>query len=107
MRQPDAPPTNARDLKLRQARHYEVTGRFQDTTVHLPCFFCGAPDFLVHRLLDTDRAYNDGAVCKECGRGARIPVEHDGNVTSFTIVQTVGDPLPDWYPIPIERAASQ
>lgn len=108
----EATPQNWDDLCNRQAVNYETSGMGMDTMVHLPCFGCGAKNFLIHRLLDCHAAYNTGSTCKECGRGFRMPVTrkaskcehgHEHVDLGFEVVQTVGPDLPDWFKIPVRR----
>lgn len=76
----------------------QVTGEGLETTMHMPCPFCAAADFLVHHIIDTENAYEGGAVCGECGRGAKaIFTRSEGN-TTFEFVQTMGDDPPDFLP---------
>ncbi len=74
-----------------------ITGFGLETTMHLPCPFCAAPDFMVYRVIDAESAMVEGATCSECKRGAAI--EFSVNTPSnkqFELVQTSGDPQPDW-----------
>jgi hypothetical protein len=38
------------------------------TGMRVPCPFCAAPDFIVHKILETEDAYGKGGTCKQCGR---------------------------------------
>lgn len=110
---PDAPPTNWDELCVRQARNVRIEGQFTSTTMYMCCPGCGAPDWLAAKpfTLGADgmpdmklhQQYNEGAVCKECERGFRMPITVSENETRWTIVQTSGPDLPDWYKLPIKR----
>jgi hypothetical protein len=80
----------------------KITGFGIETTMHMPCPFCAEPDFLVHTILDTQKAYINGAICNHCGRGARAIFHGDGQSIRFYFVQTVGDPPPEYAP-PMRR----
>lgn len=71
------------------------------TMMHVPCPFCAAPDWIVHKLVDTQRAYRKGAVCNQCLRSAHAVCDSVQGYTSLRMVQTGGaDPAP-W--VDIER----
>ena len=100
----EAAPQSWEDLCTRQAWNTEITGSFLDTTIHLPCPACGAKDFMVYKIMESEEVNNAGAVCKECERGFRIPVRRpDANTISVGLVQTVGPDLPDWFKIEVPR----
>lgn len=73
-----------------------ITGFGLQTTMHAPCPFCAAADFMVFKIQQTEKAMVDGAVCKECKRGLRAIMHRGagGAVVSFEFVQTEG-PAPD------------
>ena len=64
--------------------------------MRVPCPFCAAPDFIVHKVIETEEAFAKGAVCKECGRGAKAIFARDPSGVSFEIVQTSGPDQPEW-----------
>ena len=73
-----------------------VEGFGLDVRMHVPCPFCAAPDWLVHEVLLTQDAMADGAVCVECGRGAKAVFSAVNGNTFIEIVQTTGMPQPEW-----------
>ena len=73
-----------------------VEGFGIDVCMHVPCPFCAAPDWLVHPILLTQEAMGDGAVCRECGRGAKAVFSEHHDCTFIELVQTVGTAQPVW-----------
>lgn len=82
----------------------KISGFGADTTIYIPCAFCGEPDFMVHRIIDAVNAYEAGAICKHCGRGARGIITRSRGSVSVEFVQTCGRDAPSWLP-PIRRVA--
>ena len=80
----------------------KITGFGIDVTITMPCPFCAAPDWLCYRIIDTKQAMSQGAVCRECGRGARAEIQRDYGGLKFEMVQTAGEPAPDYLP-PMRR----
>jgi hypothetical protein len=82
-----------------------ITGYGLEVTMHIPCPFCAHPDFLIHKILDTEAAYRAGATCKNCARGARGIFRHteQGGVCA-EFVQTAGEDPPAWTPYRMRRA---
>lgn len=96
-------PTNAEEFNARFFANQRIEGFGPDTTTHVPCFFCAAPNFMSWTIADPYTPMGAGAVCSECGRGAKMVfTPHDEGV-SFEVVQTVGDDAPDWLPGPPMR----
>jgi hypothetical protein len=91
------PPTNLSEYNRRFALNQEITG-FGITGVeqHTPCPFCAAPDFMVHKILETEEAFSKGAECRECGRSAKALFDRSTGGVRFEIVQTGGPEQPDW-----------
>lgn len=100
----EAPPQSWDDLVKRQAFNTKMSGFFIETTTHMPCPACGAKDFMLIKIMSTEEQYNDGAVCKECERGFRMPVKRDPGMLRFSFEQTVGPDLPPWFKIAIPRS---
>jgi hypothetical protein len=95
----------SRDEYLKRfAANQKVSGHGLETTVHAPCAFCAAPDFMVHRIIDIEAAMRQGATCKECGRSAKalFSTLPDGG-KQFEIVQIGGDDPPAWLDPPPRR----
>lgn len=91
-------PQTPEEYIARQQASQHLSGYGADTTVHVPCPFCAAPEWLVHRVIDTEAAMSKGATCKKCGRTARAHIAtHPGGGKSFEIVQTGGPDPPPWH----------
>ena len=93
-----ADPQTAEEFEARFTQNEKVSGYGMFVTVHLPCPFCAAAEFMVHRVVDVEASMRKGAVCRECGRGARaiFKKSFSGNMTTIQIVQTVGDDPPSF-----------
>ena len=88
-------PATPEEYETRYIAATRVSGHGMDTSMHVPCPFCTAPECLIHTVPDTMDAYAKGAVCKVCGRGFRAVITPKGNGTSISFVQTCGvDPPP-------------
>lgn len=94
--------TSREEYEAKFFSNQKLSGIGAETTCHVPCPFCAEPDFLVHRVLETEAAYTAGAVCKQCGRGAKAIFKNDRGGIQFTMVQTVGEDGPAWMPMPRE-----
>lgn len=79
-----------------------VDGFGAETTMHSPCPFCAAPGWVSATAIGTEKAMRTGAVCKECGRGAKVIFTHEPGSVSIEFVQTGGSSPPDYLP-PIKR----
>jgi bacterioferritin-associated ferredoxin len=89
-------PKNIDEYNKRSQLSHRVTGFGLDTTVHTACPFCAAPDWMHHKIMDTETAMARGATCAECGRSARAIISHSNGGVSFEIVQTGGRDQPEW-----------
>ena len=76
----------------------KISGYGMDVTVHMPCPFCAAPEWMIFKILEQEEVSSKEHVCKECTRGARMIYTHDGPSTSFEVVQTQGPDSPDFVP---------
>jgi hypothetical protein len=97
-------PKSREEWEKRFHENQKISGFGLATTMHMPCPFCAAPDFAVYRIIDTEEALVDGAVCKECDRGAAI-VFHVNTPSNkqFEMVQTSGPDQPVWLDPPMRR----
>lgn len=86
------------EYKMKFFANQKVSGVGMETTMHVPCAFCGEPDFIVHRVIESEQAYARGAVCSHCGRGARGVITRDRGGISCEFVQTSGPLQPAWLP---------
>jgi hypothetical protein len=93
------------DLTFKQ--NQKLTGVGSRTTCHLPCPFCAAPDWMVYSVVDALAAFERGAVCEHCHRGARALVARVAGGVSYKFVQTCGAAPPSYLPaMPRDPAAS-
>lgn len=96
-------PTTKEEYERRFVANQRIEGRgVNGITFRTPCPACAAPDFLVHKLVEVERAWEEGAVCVECGRGFRGQFSRPAGPYAgvrFTIVQTRGDDVPAWCAI--------
>ena len=99
-------PASYEEYIKRYYANQRMTSYGLDTTCHVPCPFCAAPDFMVYRIIDVEETINKGATCKECGRSCAMPVTitDDGLGKSFEMVQTAGPDQPDWMTPKMRRA---
>jgi|SRR5688572_5266892 len=94
-----ADPKSREEYERRFNRHQRLEGFGTETTLHMPCPFCAAPDFIVARVVDVQAALAKGAVCQECGRGMRLEYTyHQPQVLSFEAIQTCGSDAPSYAP---------
>lgn len=92
-----AEPTSHAEYLARFFKNQRVSGQGIDgTTMHLPCPFCAAPDFMVSRVVETSEAIEKGGECKECGRSAKGIVQRAPGSVSFALYQTGGPDQPEW-----------
>jgi hypothetical protein len=101
-----ADPATVEDYNSRFKDSYRVSGTGFQTTVHFPCPFCAAPDWMVVPLLAFEDRSQQEHVCKECQRGAKHLVhrERESVSVTMTLVQTKGADIPAYLP-KIERAS--
>jgi hypothetical protein len=90
------PPTNMDEFHLRSESNNALTGRGYETTRHVPCPFCAAPDWMVFKVLETQESIVKGATCLECGRTARASLRRYEGGFELELVQTGGDDQPEW-----------
>jgi hypothetical protein len=86
------------EYEKRFSDNQQITGRGLDTTMHMPCPFCAAPEFWVYKIMEMQKVVREGAVCKECGRGMKaIEIKVNGGF-GLEFIQTQGDPPPPYVP---------
>jgi hypothetical protein len=96
VRMPHVGPKSKAEYEAAFHANERVTGYGINVTIHMPCPFCAAPEFIVYRVLEVVDALAKGAVCTACNRGMKgITVIRDAG-TSTEFVQTCGDPPPPW-----------
>lgn len=102
----DSAPNSLDEYNARQNRNNHFTGSGIDgTELHAACPFCASADFMVSKIMDTQATMTKGAVCRECGRGAKAIFRQETETTSFEIVQTCGPEQPDWLEPKMRRLA--
>jgi hypothetical protein len=75
----------------------KVSGFGLGTSVHYPCPFCAAPDWVVTRILDMEQTFQRPHACSTCSRAARLVIKRPApaDAITFHLVQTAGpDPAP-------------
>jgi len=77
-----------------------ITGYGLETTMHLPCPFCAEPDFRVYRVIDSEIAWKEPAVCKHCERGLELVIERTATGTTMQFFQSSGPEQPRWSNMP-------
>jgi hypothetical protein len=93
-----SPELEAFNKKFNENTKY--SGRYLETTLHMPCPFCAEPDFLVYKIIDVNEALTAGAVCKHCHRGLKGIFNRSANGLSMQLYQTEGDDPPAFLPAP-------
>ncbi len=84
------------DYKAKFTANQAIMGFGLDVGMSVPSPFCAEPHFIDHLIVDTRQAYQAGAVCKSCGRGARgIFSDLPGGGVQCEFLQTRGaEPAP-------------
>jgi hypothetical protein len=89
-------PTSAEEYRKKFDDNQHMSGQFLETTMHMPCPFCAAPEFWVFKILEIERVLGADMKCNECHRGARALFKRDRGGVSFEIVQVSGSAQPEW-----------
>jgi hypothetical protein len=99
-------PQNYQEYLWRFHQNQRVSGYGLDTTTHIPCPFCAAPDFKVFKVLAAEQAMDQSSTCDECERTLSTVVvkSEDGHSTSISLYQTGGPEQPDWLSPKIPKA---
>jgi len=84
------------------AENQKITGYGMDVTIHMPCPFCAAAEWMVFKILEQEEVSSREHVCSACSRGAKMIYKHKEEGISFEVVQTRGDDGPDFLP-PMRR----
>jgi hypothetical protein len=98
-------PTTREEYQERFDTNQTITGYGLGTTLHVPCPFCAAKDFFVFPILDTSETMAKGAVCAECGRGAKAVFDNQPGQVKFEMMQTCGEDPPAWLTPKMRRLA--
>ncbi len=83
----------------------KVEGYGIDVRITSPCPFCAAPDWMTWKLLGVRQTMEKGAVCRECGRGARAIFAQSPGSIQFELVQTCGVDPPAYLEPKMRRAS--
>lgn len=95
----DSDPKSMDELSYRYAKNMRISGwGIEGVTHHVPCMFCGAPDFQTYRVIDVEAETAKDTKCKYCGRSGRIitTTSNGGSTKIMELVQTGGDDPPEW-----------
>jgi hypothetical protein len=96
-------PKSKEEYEQRFKSNSKITGYGMDTTVHVPCPFCAAPNFMSYKITEVEDVLGNGSVCGECNRGSRGIVLKIKGGTTIELVQTSGpDFNVSWLP-PMRR----
>ncbi len=102
-------PTTKAEYERRFKAAYRIEGYGPDITMHLPCPFCAAADWLAQPVFDPDRPRSGrgpDVTCYGCGRTAAFIHTPTGGGTTVELVQTGGDDPPPWVPCRRENEAA-
>lgn len=92
---PDAP-RNQEEFNARYMANCSVTGYGLEVAQNMACPFCAAPGFMTMPIMDATQAMEKGGECQECGRAMKAIVVRDDHGVRFEMIQTAGDPAPEW-----------
>lgn len=91
-------PSSLKDFNARFKASQRPVGK--DGIDHVPCQFCGAPDFiLLPSTTNPEAALKAGGTCSECGRSAcaLVVTKEPTGRNRYEWVQTGGDMPPKWH----------
>lgn len=91
-------PATLEDYQRRCLDNMKFEGLGHYVTARAPCPFCGAADFAVYPVVDTERAIQLENSCSDCGRSAKAIATRDRGGVSFEFVQTGGADPPAYLP---------
>lgn len=100
-----ADPSDFQEYLDRFRTNSKLEGFGLSVSMSVPCPFCAAPAFMKYRILDTEKALQDGATCADCGRSAKAVFQKSLGVTQFEVVQTGGPDQPTWLQPKMRRVA--
>jgi len=93
----DKMPTTTEEYLERYYLNNTLTGLGIETTMHMPCPFCAAKDFMVYGILEAIKVMSAGATCQECQRSAKVIISGaPGQPRYIEVVQTGGQDQPEW-----------
>jgi hypothetical protein len=98
-----ADPATRDEFGLLFAENTMVSGEGLDTTQHMPCPFCAAPDFLIVKIVEFGQEDTGPFECGSCGRSGRFVVDRETEAVRMEFVQTGGEPPPAWMAPPPKR----
>jgi hypothetical protein len=101
LRRPRPKPTLTKEeLERRFKENYRIEGFGLDMTIHSPCPFCGAADFLTYKFWKFSQELTKETVCRDCGRGLLGIIKRAQGSIILEVEQTRGDDAPPYIPIP-------
>lgn len=101
-----AEPKNFKDYVERFYSNQKYSGFGLDTTIHMPCPFCAAEDFIVSTIIKIEIKMRLNNVCKECSRGMRIIFKRTGCTVNFECFQSSGPDQSEWLTPKMPRIES-
>lgn len=87
------------ELNERIMQNLRITGFGVDTTQHVPCPFCGTPDWTEWKIADP-RLYEvmqEERKCAACGRSGKQVINRTSGGITARLVQTGGPWPPSWW----------
>lgn len=102
-------PKTGQEFTERFVANQHISGHgLTGTTMHLPCPFCAAPDFMVFLVVNTEEELQEEHACSECKRSGRNIITISATQKAIEFVQTDGPPPPAYltpaprmYPKPL------
>lgn len=67
-----------------------------ETSLAIPCPFCGAADLYVAKVIEFREISGRDHQCRECRRSSRVVYVVLAGSTTFEVVQSGGDDPPTW-----------
>jgi hypothetical protein len=98
-----ADPATREDYDRQAMANQRLEGFGLETTMHLSCPFCTAPDFMIYRIISVLDVLTEPHTCSSCARSLQVEVKHHDGGTSMEFVhmefvQTGGPPPPAYLP---------
>jgi hypothetical protein len=96
-------PATEEDYRALFAKNSRVEGFGIDGVTQVsPCPFCAAPDWAKWKIINVREDMQQDNTCSNCGRSAKFLIQERASGVEFELVQTGGDPIPDYLP-PVKR----
>lgn len=91
-------PSSREEYDARVTANTRITGFGAEVVTHMPCPFCGAPDFAELPILDPRTPMEEGRTCSDCGRSSKAIFHDAPGMVRFEFVQTGGPDPDEWVP---------